>query len=133
MTEVVFREAVVAQLGLNEDQLKTALRLALKTEFAREGASLVQIEVDPWSLRVVSCPLEEELLPDDWAELPSDRPESADEILSELVFPWIASCWSAAGGPAGASPAYALWHGFDPRFDLEQRRWMPSRECLSPG
>ncbi|MDP1825825.1 MAG: hypothetical protein Q8L48_21360 [Archangium sp.] len=116
MSEAAFRRAVIEAMDARGSALTAAIQDALSRVVGSEAA---QIELDPWSQRVTLCSLEEDLLPDDWAELP-DWPDEGDEILSELLFPWLASCWAAAGG----GPAFAFWHGFEARFDLVQRRWL---------
>ena len=112
--------------------LAAALRAVIARDWPDEGLSLVQIEVDPWELGIHFCPTDEVLLAERWFVFHGELPGDYDAVLAGHVFPWLAAAWTAAGGPPRASPAYALWHGFDARYDLEQGVWQPSARCSPP-
>ena len=120
MSEADFRRSLRAVMARERMHLLAALRGVLAKGLEGESRH-VQLEVDPWSLSVRFCPLDEELLPDDWVHVPGDWPDEFDEILTDELFPWLASCWADAGGGS----AFAFWHGFEARFDLQKRAWLP--------
>jgi hypothetical protein len=98
-------------------------RLAWAIAFPIDRDAEVLIEIDPWSFAMRFCAAEEALLDDDWAVVSLERPPDHDAIDAALLFPWIAECWKASGGPARFRGAVAAWHGFAARFDLDAGAW----------
>lgn len=125
-------------LRASSERLCTAMKHALKSDVHLRPGQWVQIELDPWDFRIVFCPTEFELLNgNDWREpildeWPPGEEFTADAIMEELVFPWIADAWVLADGPMRFSPAYAFWHDSVKRYDLEGRVWLHPEKCRGP-
>jgi hypothetical protein len=134
------RAELVAALAANADRLRQALSAALARPIALAAGRRLQFEIDPSFYGVTLCATEEMILPADWlnSALPGDWFERAQDaevdcfaLIPEVLCPWFADCWQAAGGPAAFSPAYLFFHGYHrQQYDLERRRWIPAAEAF---
>lgn len=122
-----------AQLAAQTAALEAALRDALARPLLPTDAA-PQFELCPYFFGITLRDSDDTILPDDWLEMPTDwfeRAEAADvntdALISDELFPWLASAWEQAGGAERHPGAVASWHGFAPRYALDSRTWTPPR------
>jgi hypothetical protein len=128
------RTELAAVLNAKSDQLRFAIQAELAKPIVLEAGRRLQFEVDDFFFGITLCVTEGIILPGDWLaeSLPGDwfgRAEKEmggwNELITEMLSPWFAECWKAAGGPALFSPAYLFFHWYPQnQYDLEGCRWL---------
>ena len=129
---------------------ESSIRRELSGPIDLGDSERLQFEVCPQFFGITLIQTEEEIVPD--SAIPDSVPqdvqaaaEAADLDLNAGIevelLPWLAARWAASGGPLHYRPAYAFFHGglSEPRYDLEQRRWLevsevwPAEDPAPPG
>ena len=141
MAEIDFRKAIRECLSRLDTAVEDALRRQLAGPIDLGHSGRLQFEVCPYFYGVHLVQTEEEIVPDSavWDAVPPelrDAAEAADcdlyAAIQEELLTWFADRWQAVGGPRLYSPAYIFFHGGldEPRYDLEQRRWLSVEEVF---
>jgi hypothetical protein len=143
MEEAEMRARIRHVLGSFNAVAEAAIRRELAEPIDLGHSGRLQFEVCPHFFGVTLVQTEEEIVPDSAisdavpSEFKADA-EAADldvfEGIAAELPAWLADRWQAVGGPNLYRPAYLLFHGglYQPRFDLEQRRWCKVSEVW-PG
>jgi hypothetical protein len=134
MGEAEMRAAIREALQSLNKTVEAAIRRELSEPFDLGHSERLQFEVCPQSFGIKLIQTEEEIVPD--YAVPDTVPQGLRDAAAAAdldvyagieaeLFPWFADRWQAVGGPLHYQPAYAFCHGglYEPRYDLEQRRW----------
>lgn len=136
-----FRKGISEGLRTLNQPVEAALLRELAGPIDLGHSGRLQFEICPYFHGVHLVQTEEGILPDSAVQdcMPQqlqDAAEAADldlhGMIAEELLPWLADRWQAVGGPREHSPAFAFFHGGldEPRFDLEQRRWLSVEEVF---
>jgi hypothetical protein len=139
--EAQYRKAIREALGTLSSGVESALRRELARPIDLGHSGRLQFEVCPFFHGIHLVQPEEGVLADSAAEdsVPRELYEAAEAAGFDLhaavegeLLPWFADRWEAVGGPTHYRPAYAFFHGGldEPRYDLEQRRWLSVEEVF---